>query len=241
MDDQNKQQKAKYNIDDENIKKKNFKYKTVVEGNDDGTLNKGSLGGGRFASKPPSSERTLRRRNDVDIISPPRTSSRKIMKCSNQNIDTKMALLSGGLLLFSILSMFSCSYCIYLDEYSSNHIQHSINLLLICVIEILMGSQNIFNRITKKKTVNTLIELDILLLIIGSITLFYAIYKRNDILLDYVVPINIVSLILSIYYLRSSFKSQHKKISINYSNDAKYREKQNEKLSSTKKYKKLKL
>lgn len=143
----------------------------------------------------------------------------KIIKCSNNNFDIKMALLSGGLLLFSILSIFSCSYCVYLDEYSPNHIQHSINLLLICIIEIIIGSQNIFNRITKKKIINTLIEIDFLVLIIGFITLLYALYKRNDILLDYVVPINIMSLIISIYYLRLSFKTRFKKIPINHNDN----------------------
>lgn len=136
----------------------------------------------------------------------------KSIKCSKQNLDIKMALLSGGLLLFSMLSIFSCCYCVYLDEYSSNHIQHTINLLLICIIEIIIASQNIFNRITKKKIIYTLIEIDILFLIIGLITLIYSIYKRNDILLDFVIPINIISFILSIYYLKLSFRSKRKKI-----------------------------
>lgn len=143
----------------------------------------------------------------------------KTIKCSNQNFDTKMALLSGGLLLFSILSIFSCSYCVYLDEYSSNHIQHSINLLLICIIELIIGSQNMFNRFTKKKIIHTLIEIDILVLIIGFVTLLYALYKRNDILLDYVVPINIMSLIISIYYLRLAFKMGYRKIPMNHNNN----------------------
>ena len=139
----------------------------------------------------------------------------KSLKCSNNNLDTKLALLSGGLLLFSILSLFSCSYCVYLDEYSSNHIQHTINLLLVCIIEIIIATQNLFNRITKKKIIHTLIEIDILFLIIGLSALFYSIYKRNDILLDFIIPVNIISLILSIYYLKISLGLKRKKINQN--------------------------
>lgn len=142
----------------------------------------------------------------------------KSLKCSNNNLDTKLALLSGGLLLFSILSLFSCSYCVYLDEYSSNHVQHTINLLLMCIIEIIIATQNLFNRITKKKIVHIPVEIDILFLIIGLSALFYSIYKRNDILLDFIVPVNIISLILSIYYLKMSLGLKRKKINQNKMN-----------------------
>lgn len=135
------------------------------------------------------------------------TKNNKPKSCLNEHINKKMALLSSGLLFFSLISLLSYSNCLLQNESSTNNTQNLINLLFICAFELILGINNVYTKFLKKNPrQNTIFEFDLLMIIMGISIIIYSFYKKNNLSLDFIIPINIITFFFSIYYIKSSFR-----------------------------------